>query len=610
MNNKELSTGSDVPSVPKKKFDIVGLSKQNEKAKSLPLSKAVSAPLGKKGAKKYKNLTADSKITFEDGRSGTAQQLFEYMNVGDKQVIHCPSPEHDDRHPSAFIEKQGNDKLFYSCSSCQAKGFYQSQEKVEPKVIDKEAILNSLALVEMSILMIASLIVQYLPRFIVSTIANVVENILTNSLFPIGKVKGRLRIYYLGYWRAFNTEDEQRYFIKQCIEKSAMNPLRATKNQIDSVLENLLEEYRPFCPSSNSVYLNQSNGVLEIGHDGTIVLHPHSENYDFIYKLDLAYNPDAGTTFVTEFFLNAVEEQEALDVIFEFIASSFIPTDILNMEVMLILLGDGSNGKSMLLDAIINTLGKENVSTLEMSDFKNDTKLLTASGKILNIGTELNSKSFDSSLFKRITSNENVTVDRKYKSAITITQFPKLLFAANKLFENTGDNSHGFYRRLKIVKFDKRFDHTKKDPELRKKLMEHKHQVLTLIIEALQRFLLKKEFTYSPKIASAQLEYESSQDSVRAFVTNCEVTMPKDGQPVFTIVKVIFTAYQAYCQEEGRIPKGKNKFLKRFKALGFAEYKSGNKRGYRAVINKPVEQENSIFAVQDSSTPFGKKFSE
>lgn len=54
-------------------------------------------------------------------------QDFEYLGVNDTVLIHCINPEHEDKHPSAFIGRSNNNdgRLLVKCHSCKKTYFIE-----------------------------------------------------------------------------------------------------------------------------------------------------------------------------------------------------------------------------------------------------------------------------------------------------------------------------------------------------------------------------------------------------------------------------------------------------------------------------------------------------
>lgn len=582
----------------KEAFDIEAFYTSSEEI----APQAPVAPVMPKTGGERQPITADMPIVDDAGNSYTAQQLLQLATPGQKLTVHCPFPGHEDNNPSAFAAKVKSGDLFISCSACQQKGYYKAEAAstadevaITVETIDKAAIKLEIGAEEKTMRGAMTDILTALPEIICKEPddlkpAHFVRNIRRNCLYPLSNIEGQLRVFYSGYWQGFPSMGHQRNFIISLIEKSAGKDLDVVKLLADNVLQELMERgFEKNEEHDQKIMINLLSNVLEI-KNGEFYLLPQDEKYGFLYKLPYDFDPDIDTTHISDFFLESVEEKEALDVLFEFIGSAFIPNSLINMEKILVLHGSGSNGKSVILDLIKQTLGDDSVSTLELQQFSNDNKIQITIGKLLNIGTEIDAKRIDPSLVKRLASAEPVTVDKKYGDSFTLKTFPKMIFATNNLPANSSDTSAGYFRRFLLLSFNKQFNHTKKEKNFMPNLLSHRPAILKLILEGTARLNANGEFTVSRKIADAGRKFETFVDSIRGFINDCEVEAPKPtGNQKFTSNPTLYKAYETYCFQEGIQPKTKREFINALKSQGFGVYKSGNDRGLKAIISTPPE---------------------
>lgn len=559
----------------------------------------------------YIAIEPDMIIIDDNEDSNTAESLHALMQDGDKYDVHCPFPEHEDKNPSAFVSMQANGSLFICCSSCGRKGFYptitqsKSMKGVVIPTIDKEAIIAEIGTGPKSMKAIIADIIDALPEIERDSSTELedsdyVDNLLENALYPISKVDGDLRIYHDGYWQSLGDEGPLRNFIKLMLKKSNGTRPKDSSSLITKVLNELMEEYLEPEKVEGQVAINMKSNVLTIT-DGQFSTVEHDLNYGFLYKLQFDHQPDIDTSYIYNFLLEAVEEREALDVIFEFLGSALIPNEVINMEKILILTGGGSNGKSVALSLFKSALGIENVSSLELQQFSNDNKLQVTIGKLLNIGTEIDPKRVEPSLVKRLASAEPVTVDKKYGASFTITTFPKLIFATNNLPSQSNDVSKGYFRRFLIVPFEREFDHENKTENFMPDLLEHRPAILQLMLEGAMRLVAKGRFTDSDKIANAGEQFENAVNSIQNFITDCHVTdaLPSDEKP-YTTGPDLYQQYSVFCMREGLQAKSKRQLLDVLNPSHTKDYKSGNVRGIKVIVrNPPVPEFINPFSPAD-----------
>ena len=79
-------------------------------------------------------------------------------------------------------------------------------------------------------------------------------------------------------------------------------------------------------------------------------------------------------------------------------------------------------------------------------------------------------------------------------------------------------------------------------------------------MEGLNRLLDQKKFTKCDAIDNARLEYEKMTDSVMLFIEEYEY---KKSLENFTLIKVLYPDYKAFCIDNGFRPLNVSNFIKR-----------------------------------------------
>jgi len=98
------------------------------------------------------------------------------------------------------------------------------------------------------------------------------------------------------------------------------------------------------------------------------------------------------------------------------------------------LVGPGANGKSVLLNLLVEFLGRENVSAVSPAQLDNKFQRAHLLGKLANIVTELpQGATLPDEAMKSITSGEAMTVEFKYKAAFEFRPYSTIVIATNHL---------------------------------------------------------------------------------------------------------------------------------------------------------------------------------
>lgn len=158
-------------------------------------------------------------------------------------------------------------------------------------------------------------------------------------------------------------------------------------------------------------------------------------------------------------------------------------------------------------------------------------------GKILNISPENDSfgKDIDTQMLKSITGGDIVAVEQKYKTTSSVQMRCKLLFLLNQL-PTTKDTSHGFYRRLVLIPFDRIFTPEEQDRGLLEKLYAELPGILNFAMEGLQRLRQQQyQLSSAKRIDDALEKYKKNHHPVlQFFVDALQVDeAAKERRPLF-----------------------------------------------------------------------------
>ena len=141
------------------------------------------------------------------------------------------------------------------------------------------------------------------------------------------------------------------------------------------------------------------------------------------------------------------------------IAACSLSRGLINPEKALIMVGAGSNAKSVLLLALHRLLGKKNVSTIRLQDIpKNRFASSRMEFKLANISNELTSEEIkEFGTLKSIISQEDIPMESKFVDSWSTVLTCVLMFACNML-PTLPDFGIPIMKRLAVVPFTKTFE--------------------------------------------------------------------------------------------------------------------------------------------------------
>ena len=89
---------------------------------------------------------------------------------------------------------------------------------------------------------------------------------------------------------------------------------------------------------------------------------------------------------------------------------------------------------------------------------------------------------------KALISGDPINISRKFKKAINVKSNIKLIFLLNTL-PDTLDNTHGYYRKILIIPFNRVFKCDEMDKDLPEKVSEELSGVLNWALEGAERLI-------------------------------------------------------------------------------------------------------------------------
>jgi P4 family phage/plasmid primase-like protien len=140
----------------------------------------------------------------------------------------------------------------------------------------------------------------------------------------------------------------------------------------------------------------------------------------------------------------------------------------------LLLNGGGFNGKSLLFNLIARLLGLDNVageSLQRLIDLNNRFSVAGLYNKLANFDADISEETVfkNTGTIKKLTGNDYITGEFKFKTPFKFKSHAKLFFSVNKI-PKTYDESDAFYRRIILMNLRQQFLGDKVDIHLYKKL--------------------------------------------------------------------------------------------------------------------------------------------
>lgn len=305
---------------------------------------------------------------------------------------------------------------------------------------------------------------------------------------------------------------------------------------------------------NNTPFLNLKNGLFDLDQ---LILSPHDTSVKSTIQLEVNFDPSAKC----EKWIKTLDEifegnQDKISTLQEFFGLCL--TREVKYEKALLSIGEGSNGKSVILYILARLLGQSNCSAIPLEMFDNTHYLANLFGKLANISLETNAKSgmYDST-FKSIISGDLITADPKFKNPFSFRPFCKLIFAMNNL-PRVDDKTDAFFRRLLILRFERQFKEQEQNKNLKDELIPELNGIFLWCLEGLKRLKQRGYFDIGEGMQKEISEYRKENNNVILFVEElCSL-----GPKFFAVKEILYKGYAIWCDLSGYKALGMIKFGK------------------------------------------------
>ncbi len=439
--------------------------------------------------------------------------------------------------------------------------------------------------------------------------SNLTEEEMQNPLFISGSISKTDKGYHL---KSLNFEEYmvKKYMIKILDQEVAFFKYngkcyeQCTEKTLNNLCQNELAAYRHLFSKSNLnelihyaigdalvdsdnarinqvKYLTLQNGLYDLDAGKLI---EHSRDIFTTNLLPYNYDPAATCPRFIQFLKEIFEDdQEKIDFVQEAVGYAFhksLPT-----PAAFFLVGGGSNGKSVFINTIANLIGRENTSNVSFNALSNEYYVLELFQKMINISGETpQGKCINTDAVKAATAGDWITGRGLYKEPMKFRPFAKHFLAMNKP-PVISDQSHGMWRRIWVLKFNRRFTEEDMDRQLEEKLVSELSGIFNWALEGYNK-LKDKKFALSEsatmKMSKQEYRDEINSDSISSFEKKYFVKS-KDPKDVI-VFNETYEFYKAYCQREEKTDlQDKNYFKKMLIDMGY-KIKSSTRHGNKVCI--------------------------
>lgn len=361
----------------------------------------------------------------------------------------------------------------------------------------------------------------------------------------------------------------------------ANEPQKATHTAACS-LHNTSVLAMPLIPSEpNQTVVPMKNVWLTVSDDGKFTIKIADKTWGVKYVIDAAlpldgkqeqmqYEPKTlpEDSLFHQFLSVSLPDEEVRALVQEYCGYTLL-NDVRH-QVAQIWVGDGRNGKSVLLKIIQKLHAKVGSLQLDKLDGFGLTSLVDSS---LIVCSEAPKRGINEQVFKQIISGDPISVEYKFKDSFTYSPRGKFLIACNR-FPHITDDSNGVWRRLQIIKWDVNLTDEQEIPNIDDMIISKELSlVVDWCLEGLSRLLVRGDFAEPESVLHRKKAEKVNSNNVLAFVDDHGLDTSL-GQTTFK--HRIYEQYEEYCHSHGLAPFQGNEFWKRM-AQKFPDMKEKKK---------------------------------
>lgn len=321
-----------------------------------------------------------------------------------------------------------------------------------------------------------------------------------------------------------------------------------------------------------------SNGVFDLRKGHHLFNQPEylvtrycNANFNYSAKCPL------WITFLNQVFDN---DQETIECVQRLLGYTL--TGLVTEEILVICYGIGSNGKSVFSNIIHQILGgyattaPSSLLTSRRSDDaspRNDLAAL-AGARYVSINELQAGDRLDEQVVKMLAGREPISARFLHREFFEYMPTFTAWLRTNHKPIITGEDD-GIWRRLVILKFDRKFTESEKDPFLEGKLLEERDGILQWMLEG-TRMYLTDGLKLSQRIRSENATYRKDSDLLGEFLSDVMEVDPTEK----INQQIAYQHLNNWCKDNGFRNFSKKSFTQRLYERGFIESKSSNTRFY------------------------------
>ena len=298
----------------------------------------------------------------------------------------------------------------------------------------------------------------------------------------------------------------------------------------------------------NPYVINLKNTRLDIRSGKCLEFTPDAIEFD---RIPVTYDPSAYCADLDK-MLNRVflGDREVINLFEEMLGAVLLKHN--RYQKAFLFYGNGSNGKSTILDLIKTFLGGRNYSAIALEKVTDRFNTSELENKLANIGDDVDNVTLkDTGTLKKLFSGNAIMVERKGERPYTIEPYATHIYSCNAI-PRSFDKSDGFYRRWLLIPFNARFsaDDEDYDPMIVDKITAPTalSYLLNIGIRGAQRLMKNGHFTEPQTVIDALEAYKADNSTVLSWIEDKELN---EDYFLDTPRDVCYSEFADWCKVSG-----------------------------------------------------------
>ncbi len=391
-------------------------------------------------------------------------------------------------------------------------------------------------------------------------------------------------------------QDHVRLWQQQAVALSASHPKRSTlvdftmKLERSGAMSNFMTMAKSLLPiattgsewDTDPWVLGCKNGVMDL-RSGLL---RNGEPLDHITKQVSAEFDQGATCPRWMQFLDEVFESNQSLINYVTKAVGYSLTADMREQCFFMAVGTGANGKSIFLDTLEHVFcsyaHRAPMRLFANSEGEADRfSLADLHGARIVFAAETRANTrMNEHVIKALTGGETLSGERKYSQPFTFRSTAKIWLGVNHN-PTVSDDSFGFWRRVRLIPFNRTFSGDADDRELRDTLRQEGEGILTWAINGCLEW--QQQGLMAPDIVlQATKNYEMEEDPLTEFLQQ----NTKNDADAVVLFSALYAEYKIWAKEQG--------ITQRSQISGKAMGINLKKRGYDVVSGSPMRKYHGL----------------